>query len=129
MYILLTSKFVFNAKDYNEILRRNKMCKVYFPKKLWENLSPEAMDLCSKMLQKYPDNRISATEALEHPWFKKHNGEVDVNAIKAVIEKNERTKNIFNNQQAINIAFDGKEDDFNALNEEEEKDEVKGGLS
>ena len=24
MYILLTSKFVFNAKDYNEILRKNK---------------------------------------------------------------------------------------------------------
>lgn len=42
MYILLTSKFVFNAKDYNEILRRNKQCKVYFPKKLWENLSTDA---------------------------------------------------------------------------------------
>jgi serine/threonine protein kinase len=69
MYILLTSKFVFNAKDYNEILRRNKQCKVYYPKKLWENLSTESQDLCSKMLQKYPDNRISAKEALEHKWF------------------------------------------------------------
>ena len=70
MYILLTSKFVFNAKDYNEILRRNKQCKVYYPKKLWDNLSDEAQDLCEKMLQKYPENRISAKEALEHPWFK-----------------------------------------------------------
>ena len=42
MYILLTSKFVFNAKDYNEILRRNKQCKVYFPPKLWNNLSEDA---------------------------------------------------------------------------------------
>jgi len=40
MYILLTSKFVFNARDYNEILRKNKQCKVQFPAKLWEHLSP-----------------------------------------------------------------------------------------
>jgi calcium/calmodulin-dependent protein kinase I len=50
MYILLTSKFVFNAKDYNEILRRNKQCKVHFPKKLWDNLSEDAQNLCSLML-------------------------------------------------------------------------------
>ena len=42
MYILLTSKFVFNAVDYNEILRKNKHCRVQFPKKTWEHLSPEA---------------------------------------------------------------------------------------
>ena len=50
MYILLTAKFVFNAKDYNDILKKNKQCKVAFPKRLWENLSEEAMDLCQKML-------------------------------------------------------------------------------
>jgi len=69
MYILLTAKFVFNAKDYNQILRKNKECKVQFPKKLWDNLSFEAQDLCSKMLQKMPDNRLSAVECLEHKWF------------------------------------------------------------
>lgn len=71
MYILLTSKFIFNAKDYNEILRRNKECKVYFPSKLWSNLSSEAIDLCQNMLQKNPNNRLSAVDALNHPWFKK----------------------------------------------------------
>ena len=71
MYILLTSKFVFNAKDYNDILKRNKQCKVYFPRKLWDNLSSEAQHLCSLMLQKNADSRISAQEALEHKWFKK----------------------------------------------------------
>ena len=52
MYILLTSKFVFNAKDYQEILRRNKICKVAFPVNLWKNLSTEAKDLCELMLKK-----------------------------------------------------------------------------
>lgn len=71
MYILLTSKFVFNARDYSDILRRNKQCKVYFPKKLWDKLSPEALDLCSLMLKKNANERISAQNALEHDWFKK----------------------------------------------------------
>ncbi len=72
LYILLTSKFVFNAKDYNDILRKNKQCKVIFPSKLWDGLSPEAKDICQAMLQKSADNRISASDALEHPWFKMH---------------------------------------------------------
>ena len=50
MYILLTSKFVFHAKEYPEILRRNKICKVTFPSKLWDSLSPESKSLCSAML-------------------------------------------------------------------------------
>jgi len=51
MYILLTSKFIFNAKDYNEILRRNKHCRVYFPQKLWENISDEAQELLEDALE------------------------------------------------------------------------------
>lgn len=50
MYILLTAKFVFNARDYHEILKKNKHCRVVFPKRLWDPLSSEAQDLCSKML-------------------------------------------------------------------------------
>ena len=72
MYILLTSKFVFNAKEYSEILRRNKACKISWPSALWNKLSPEAMDICKKMLQKSPNDRISAADAVEHPWFKQY---------------------------------------------------------
>lgn len=44
---------------------------MYFPKKLWDKLSPEALDLCSLMLKKSANERISAQKALEHEWFKK----------------------------------------------------------
>lgn len=109
MYILLTSKFVFNAKDYNEILRRNKQCKVYFPKKLWENLSSEAQELCSLMLQKHPENRISAVEALEHKWFKDHEEET-----KATENgQNPPSSNIFNAQDKVPININS--NDFNAM--------------
>lgn len=32
--------------------------------------SPEAYDLVSKLLIYNPDNRITASQALKHPWFK-----------------------------------------------------------
>ena len=94
MYILLTSKFVFNAKDYNDILKKNKQCKVCFPKKLWDSLSDEAQDLCSQMLQKDAANRISASEALEHKWFKKYIG--------SNVQADAGEINIFNQNEDIN---------------------------
>ena len=35
----------------------------------WEIISPEAKDLITKMLTFNPDERISAEDALKHPWF------------------------------------------------------------
>lgn len=75
MYILLTSKFVFYAKDYQEILRKNKYCRVAYPSKLWDPLSKEAMNLCQALLQKNPCDRLTAKQALQHPWFKKFEAE------------------------------------------------------
>jgi len=35
----------------------------------WGHISPEAIDLIKKMLEYDPEKRISAEEALKHPWF------------------------------------------------------------
>lgn len=37
--------------------------------KLIPNASPEATDLILKLLVYNPDNRITASQALKHPWF------------------------------------------------------------
>jgi serine/threonine protein kinase len=37
--------------------------------KQWKNISKEAKDLVSKLLTVDPKIRISAKEALEHPWI------------------------------------------------------------
>jgi serine/threonine protein kinase len=41
-----------------------------FRKTDWKKKSPELQDLIVKMLQIDPAERISASEALKHPWFK-----------------------------------------------------------
>ncbi|KAJ3113020.1 hypothetical protein HDU96_003896 [Phlyctochytrium bullatum] len=40
-----------------------------FPSPFWDNISDEAIDLCMKCMTVNPDKRITAAEALEHPWF------------------------------------------------------------
>ncbi len=36
----------------------------------WDSVSAEAKDMVSKLLIKDPTKRLTAAEALHHPWFK-----------------------------------------------------------
>ena len=38
--------------------------------KLIPHVSPEAVDLIQKLLIYTPDSRITASQAIKHPWFK-----------------------------------------------------------
>jgi calcium-dependent protein kinase len=40
-----------------------------FNGRMWETISDDAKDLVGKMLECNPIDRITAKEALEHPWF------------------------------------------------------------
>ena len=41
---------------------------VQLPTEIWAQVSPEACDLCRKLLEKSPAKRLSATQALAHHW-------------------------------------------------------------
>ena len=48
--------------------------------KEFESCSEEVLDLIRKLLEKDPKKRLSANEALEHPWFlKMEKGEIGTN--------------------------------------------------
>ena len=70
-YVMLTGRPVFSGAgcDQAEILKANTECKVEFPDRYWKNISQEARDLVEKMLIRDQDERITAKEALLHPWF------------------------------------------------------------
>ncbi|KTF99937.1 hypothetical protein cypCar_00018258, partial [Cyprinus carpio] len=43
--------------------------KLAFPSPEWDTVTPEAKDLINKMLTINPAKRITAAEALKHPWI------------------------------------------------------------
>lgn len=71
MYILLSGSPPFYGYDDRSILRKVKEGKYNLNIPEFENISQEAKDLISKMLTYNPDERITAKEALKHPWFQK----------------------------------------------------------
>jgi calcium/calmodulin-dependent protein kinase I len=75
-YVMLSGRPAFKGKDVQEVLAANKKCEPDFPDKYWSTISPEAKDLVNKLLVKDPAQRISAKDALQHPWFSRDFTEV-----------------------------------------------------
>jgi serine/threonine protein kinase len=40
----------------------------------WLSFSPEGLDLLQGLLMRDPAQRLTAVQALEHPWFRRHFG-------------------------------------------------------
>ena len=53
-----------------EIAEAVKEGKLEFCKEDWDDISKESQDLIKKLLTNNYHKRISAQQALEHPWFK-----------------------------------------------------------
>jgi calcium-dependent protein kinase len=69
MYILLTGRPPFNGQTEDDIMRKIKGGEYDMTKYPWGIISSEAKDLINNLLQIKPNKRISAEEALKHPWF------------------------------------------------------------
>ena len=83
-YLLLTGKSAFPGKTYNEVLSQNRAGNVSLHGSEFNNIDSETVDLLERMLKKSPEQRISASEALKHPYFqleKNKLGEEDLEEI------------------------------------------------
>ena len=67
MYILLFGKYPFDGRHKNEIYKKIKKTKYYFPKDT--KISNEAKDLIKKILVSSPDRRPTLDEILKHDFF------------------------------------------------------------
>ena len=69
LYVLLCGYPPFNGDTDVEIMQNVKSGKFQFPPEEWDSISDDAKNLIKKMLEYEPAKRISAMEALQHPWF------------------------------------------------------------
>jgi len=65
----LTGKSPFEGKSFQEILNKNKQCKIDFSHKALKRVSTSAFDLLKKMLETDPTKRPSAVDCLAHDFF------------------------------------------------------------
>ena len=69
MYIMLVGTPPFNGDDDDDILRAVSIGKYDTTYPQYISLSENAKDLISKLLKFNPSERITAQDALQHPWF------------------------------------------------------------
>lgn len=69
LYILLCGYPPFNGRTDSAIMRDAVIGEFEFPSPEWDEVSEGAKDLVRRLLTKDPETRISAHEALSHPWL------------------------------------------------------------
>lgn len=71
-YILLCGYPPFNGSTNDETHRSVLKGRYHFASGEWKGVSREAKDFIRRLLQTDPTNRMSAAEALNHPWMVRH---------------------------------------------------------
>lgn len=71
-HILLLGNSAFPGKTYNEVLAQNRASNISLDGEEYKKLDQDAVQLMGKMLKKSPQDRITAVDALNHPYFNNH---------------------------------------------------------
>jgi serine/threonine protein kinase len=81
---------LFEGKEYREVIKKNTECEIDFDNEIYSNLCSEGMDLLRRMLEKDPERRIRASEALNHEFMR-------VNGVESSVFKEDCTVLSLNN--------------------------------
>ncbi|XP_014260217.1 death-associated protein kinase 3-like isoform X2 [Cimex lectularius] len=68
-YVLLTGFSPFGGETDQETFLNISKAQVDFPDELFEDISEEAKDFVRRLLLRKPSERMTAKEALKHPWL------------------------------------------------------------
>ena len=81
LYMFIVGHAPFDGDSDNLIMQKVKKGKFQKNEERWKNSSLEVRDLINKLLVYEPEKRLTAKEALKHPWFEKANSEIFYNNI------------------------------------------------
>ncbi|CAN8071106.1 unnamed protein product, partial [Agarophyton chilense] len=68
-YNMLSGKLPFDGNNIKEVLRRVRSGKYAFPDAEWADISDHAKAFISGLLELEPRRRLTAAQALQHPWL------------------------------------------------------------
>jgi len=69
LYVMLCGFLPFQSSDRNRLFSKIKKGAYKLPSPYWDGVSDEAKDLLALMLTVDPRKRVTATQALKHPWM------------------------------------------------------------
>ncbi|OMJ95960.1 hypothetical protein SteCoe_514 [Stentor coeruleus] len=116
MYMLLSGKMPFYGWDNHDLINQICNTQISFRDKTWIGVTDEAKDLITKLMNKIPECRLTAEEALQHKWFKnQRRGSVNIEIIKSL--KNFRLKNMFQKEALVMISKTLKYSQIKELND------------
>lgn len=87
LYILLCGYPPFFGDDNNEILQMVSRGEFDFDGEEWDDIDPSAKDLIKKLITR-PERRLTASEALQHPWMRAHVTQTGASTRKALKKLN-----------------------------------------
>jgi len=92
-YMLLSGQRPFHSQDKREKARMIRYDPVRFPDRYWAHVSAEAKEFCIALMKKDPSERLSASEAVKHPWItsrsRAHSGDNGLDAAHELERHNE----------------------------------------
>lgn len=71
IYLLLSGRLPFTGKNAHELFHEVLRGNLEFPAVDWDNISTEAKILCKKLLDRNPETRMTAKQALGSQWIQK----------------------------------------------------------
>jgi serine/threonine protein kinase len=71
MFLVLCGKLPFDGEDHSEIIRSTLYGELKANPNVWIKLSEDAKSLITALLNKNPKERITARNALRHPFIVK----------------------------------------------------------
>lgn len=69
LFLLLCGKLPFDGEDHNEIIRSTIQADLKVNPNVWHRLSEDAKSMITSLLNKNPKERITARDALKHPFI------------------------------------------------------------
>lgn len=74
LYVFMSGYLPFQGENRNEVFYKIQNAKYHFDHKEFQDCTDNVIDLIKKLLVVNPKARLSAGDAIKHPWFKRTEG-------------------------------------------------------